>query len=128
MTTSVVNCINSIVSHNGVSVMEFLFEIFFRDALYDGSSAVDDWIKNKSKLTSPVIYRCKETPYLPPDASDFRRNREHWYLSPTEFIRSGYIDLNRLVETGKVYTISKLNTLDGSYLKQKSLLNIQIRR
>jgi len=58
-------CIRSIISHDpieAVDMLEFL-------------------CKNKKLLVNPCIYSTTEIPFIPPDASDFRHNSEHWFLS-----------------------------------------------
>lgn len=120
-------CLQSIVSHSPISVWEVICEICDRTDLV-GFETVEDWMKKGAKLVSPAVYRCSEPAYLPPDASDFRENKEHWYLKPTEFTRSGYIDLNRLIETGKVYITKEQQQINGTYLRDETLKSIKVKR
>lgn len=57
----------------------------------------------------PAIYMTNEQPYLPPRVSDFRYNKEHWFLKPVEMLRIGYVDLEALTR-GKVEIIKQFKT------------------
>lgn len=70
-------------------------------------------ISGRSKITlediliefrghNPVVYYSEELPFLPPDASDFRYNDEHWYLKNTKFKLLGYVNMVHLCKTGKI--------------------------
>ena len=57
-----------------------------------------------------TIYSTDQQPYLPPDASDFRINKEHWFIQPVEMIRIGYLSLGQLLK-GKISLIKKPNQI-----------------
>ena len=50
-------------------------------------------------VKNPAVYITKEKAYLPPNASDFRQNNEHWLLKPTEFKFLGRLNIERLLFT-----------------------------
>lgn len=49
---------------------------------------------------NPCVYFTEETPYLPPNCSDFRLNSEMWFLKKTKFFYLSRIDMNYLFTHG----------------------------
>jgi len=47
---------------------------------------------------NPFVYMCSKRPYIPPNASDFRFNKEMWYLEETKFIYIGCLDMYSLLK------------------------------
>ena len=56
---------------------------------------------------SPTIYSTTDIPYRIPHASDFRENKEHWFLNDTTFNRVGYICLKSLILFDKLVILNK---------------------
>ena len=48
-------------------------------------------------VKNPSVYITKEKAYLPPNASDFRQNNEHWLLKPTEFKFLGRLNIEKII-------------------------------
>lgn len=61
-----------------------------------------------------TVYATKRIPFLPPAASDFRRNKEHWYLTPVVMERLGYVDLHSLF-LGKIVVSKEYKTLPRDF-------------
>jgi hypothetical protein len=64
-----------------------------------------------SVIEQPSIYVVigDQLPYLPPNASDFRKNEEHWFLSPVVMKHIGYLNMTKLVLGRCVVTRNKDN-------------------
>lgn len=115
-----VYCLRSIVGTQEVSIEDILY------AFYDSETyeTLSQWKNNNGQLFHPVIYQSFELPFLPPHASDFRRNKEQWYLKKTPFSRVGYLNLRQLLrghieimENPYAYTWSELSQEFGSNLE-----------
>lgn len=64
-----------------------------------------------------VVYATEEVPFLPPKASDFRLNKEHWFLKDITMKRVGYISIIDLIYAD--VTVSDFyQKLSKDYLKQ----------
>ena len=80
---------------------------FILDDLCDVASVIEFFPNKKGQFEkisfacfkNPSVYTTKEKAYLPPNASDFRQNEEHWILKPTEFKYMGKINLAKLIFT-----------------------------
>jgi len=68
-------------------------------------------------LIQPLVYAVhnKTNPYLPPHASDFRKNEERWFLQPVEMMRVGCIDLVALTQ-GRVIVCEFIQPVDPNLL------------
>lgn len=96
---TLLGCIRGIVSHSMVSVRDFIYEI----VECEGFNTLDDYLADTKKMViSPPIYVTGGVAYTPPNASDFRANKEMWFLEDTEFVLIGYIDLALLMYTGEL--------------------------
>ena len=71
-------------------------------------------------IKNPSVYVTKEKAYLPPKASDFRENNEHWILKPTEFKYLGKIDLGKQLEQS-FHFVNKLVEKQYSYFPKEFL-------
>lgn len=58
-------------------------------------------------MIPPAVYMTQESPYIPPDASDFRFNDERWFLSKIKMERVGYINLKPLFEKGAIELVKQ---------------------
>ena len=67
--------------------------------------------KKKLLVVSPAIYVCKDEPYLPPDVSDFRLTKEHWYLQEKMFNRQSFLSIKSLL-SGEIKEITEPETMD----------------
>jgi hypothetical protein len=84
-------CIRAIVGGSKVGVSDVFAEFKSKDK---GTG--------KQVLVGVAVYGTEEQPYLPPDASDFRRNSEHWFLKPVRFERLGFLCFRSLLLENKV--------------------------
>lgn len=73
-------CLRAITSNHELLISDLVFNL----------------INKPSILSSLVIYGTSDKPNLPPAASDFRRNKEHWFLKPITMERLGFLDLRQL--------------------------------
>lgn len=96
---TLLGCVRGIVSHSLVAVKDFLYEIVEHESF----KTFDDYLLDSKKMVlSPAIYVAGGVAYTPPNASDFRANKEMWFLQDTEFVLVGYIDLALLIYTGEL--------------------------
>lgn len=70
---------------------------------------LDKRYKKYILIRNPAVYCCEQQPYLPPKASDFRENNEHWYITPVEFKFLGFLDSRILLKYGKFKICSELS-------------------
>lgn len=70
------------------------------------SDIIFEFQTDEGTLVSPSVYRTQQIPFIPPDASDFRKNKEGWFLKPITMERIGYLDL-RSLSIGKIDLITK---------------------
>lgn len=82
----------------------------------------DVWIKCKKdpetqRVTQPHIYVPigNQEPYLPPNVIDFRKNDEHWFITPVVMKRIGCLDLVALTK-GRVRVTKNILPIDASPL------------
>lgn len=43
-----------------------------------------------------AVYKTNEKPFIPPDCSDFRSNKEHWFIKDTVFTYCGSLDFSNI--------------------------------
>lgn len=101
VTTSIRNCLLSI---NGVR------EGSIKDTVINLSNEENSYRKDIVTIGPVTIYSTDQQPYLPPDASDFRINKEHWFIQPVEMKRIGYLSLGQLLK-GKISLVKKPNQI-----------------
>lgn len=121
---SVGRCIHSIISSRVTHAWDLLYE--FRSNIEDFED-LEEWIDRDGIIVSPSIYSTDELPYLPPKASDFRQNKEMWFLKPVTLIRNGYVDLWKTIETGKVCVSYFPIEIKGSVFLDQELKKLTIK-
>lgn len=69
--------------------------------------------KDTPCIIQPVIYKVVEgqTPYIPPNAVDFRLRDEHWFITPVFMERVGCLDVIELTN-GNIVVNGKIELLD----------------
>ena len=103
------------------------------DLLY-GFSAIsakdeeDYFIKSEScKITTvmnPSVYVTEGTPYYPPDHSDFRRNNEMWFITPTQFHFIGFLSIGEIVKNRVVrFSNQQIETI---YIPNDFEMNLEL--
>jgi hypothetical protein len=133
-----VYCLRSIVGTQEISIEDILYAFYDMD----NHESLSHWKNRNGLLLPPAIYQSFEQPFLPPHASDFRRNKEQWYLKKTPFSRVGYLNLRELL-SGRIkiidslddyhypytytytYTWSELNEEFGSNLEKSIALKVK---
>lgn len=58
------------------------------------------------------VYETDESPYLPPDCSDFRRNNEMWFIKDTAFKRLGFI-CSKAWNSGNILVVKENSTFES---------------
>jgi hypothetical protein len=111
---NLLGCIRGIVSIKNVTVGQFLAET--RDCI-DFMSEQDQINGPAKTLVSPSIYSSIERAYTPPNASDFRVNKEMWYLSDTNFTLIAFIDIIKLMYTGELDYTNEIQTVSAKALE-----------
>lgn len=109
-------CLRSITGNATLMLNEVLMEFECQDVMvpFEPPEVITER-RSEPKLIFPSVYARRDTPYLPPKASDFRSNGEMWFLEPTEFQLEGYIDLKWLVEKEQIRLIKKPGYISTSY-------------
>lgn len=51
---------------------------------------------------NPCLYITDNTPYVPPNCLDFRDNNEHWFITPTNFVYLGRVNMSKLFRSGVI--------------------------
>ena len=111
---NLLGCIRGIVSIKNVTVGKFLVETMDHIAFM----SIQDQINYPGKtLVSPSIYSSIERAYTPPNASDFRVNKEMWYLSDTNFTLIAFIDIIKLMYTGELDYTNEIQTVSAKALE-----------
>lgn len=120
---TLLGCIRGIVSHSMVSVRDVLYEI----VEHVGFSAFEDYLADSTKMViSPSIYVAGGIAYTPPNASDFRANKEMWFLEATEFTLVAYIDLHTLIATGELMVRPDIHKV-ALYELSQAILNESVK-
>ena len=114
VSTSVYHCLRAITSCSPLNARDLLFEFKKQNVPFE---TTEDIIVRQAKIIFPAVYSTKDQPHLPPNASDFRANKEYWFLHPTTFKFEGYVDLKWLVEKEKIRLVSTSGYLEPSYLQ-----------
>lgn len=128
-------CIRSIISSKNVKIIDLLYEFSDRG---ENDICFEEWKNKNGFFINPSIYTTDETPFIPPDVSDFRYNKEHWFLNKTQFKFIGFLDIsylfmNEIKITDKQFTINyndyKLLNYDDNYIiKPSHLVNHEIKK
>lgn len=77
----------------------------------DFSDIVLEFKSKDGAIVSPSVYTTEEIPFIPPNASDFKKNNERWFLKPTIMKRVGYLDLLAL-SVGSIQLMSESKNFD----------------
>jgi hypothetical protein len=107
-------CLRGITGQSPLRIVDLLSE--FVDGR-EGFEPCSEFIKRGGKLLYPSVYSTTEIPHLPPKASDFRANKEMWFIYPVQMKLEGYLDLKWLVEHQKLKITSDAGSLPASYLE-----------
>ena len=89
--TEIFYCLRAITSGEYLRISHLVAELQRNDPVKDYGSEVMNIAE--VRYQPPAIYATEEQPFIPPNASDFRRNKEHWFLSEVAMERIGYLDL-----------------------------------
>lgn len=117
-------CICSIISVEKPSIRDLMYEFIDRTKF----DSFEDCKKHNEFFLNPVVYEIDDEPFLPPDASDFRKNKEHWFLTPKEFNKKGYLDFYSLLK-GKIHISSENKKLScEQFVKEFTNLDEKIIR
>lgn len=114
-------CIASIVSGKDIKVGQVLCEF----AVMEPFETVEEFEKSKRTIPFPSVYWTHDQPYLPPASSDFRRNKEHWFISPTTMLFEGYLDLQSLWSFGILRLTQSAGVLPADCLATNSSVLIK---
>lgn len=77
----------------------------------DFSDIVLEFKSEDGTIVSPSVYITEEVPFIPPDASDFKKNNERWFLKSIIMKRIGYLNLLAL-SVGNIELMSESKTFD----------------
>ena len=114
----------------GVPVKSFnvfnSIESFRQDLI--GMESQEEWIARGGTLLSPSIYTSEEKAWLPPNCSDFRSNKEYWYVRETAFKLQGFIHLDSFIKTGKINIVDYSQEIDGSHITNEALKKLKVIR
>lgn len=84
-----------------------------------GYKHLDSKMLSTEFVENPCVYFTEKTPYLPPNASDFRTTNEHWFLYPTDFYFAARLDLYNLFAN---HYIVPTNTVKPRFPKKGSVV------
>lgn len=127
VSTSIFHCLRSIIAVQARNFHVFNLLEAFRQNLVPMESK-EDWVARGEKIQSPIVYVSNEKAYLPPNCSDFRFNKEHWFLKETHFEKIGFIDLQTLVTKGKIKVIDNFNELDGILVLNEDYKKLKVKK
>lgn len=113
VSTSIYSCLKGILSKQKFKSIHILNN--FRKDM-EAFEEMEEWINKGAKILSPTVYYTKKKAYEPPNASDFRKNNEYWYINKTIFDRVGYICLNTLIEKNQIRVVDFYHEVDGKIL------------
>ena len=115
--TTIYHCLRALagIGRRKISVDDIYLEFRSRDTI-KGFQTLDGWFFENHDFHSPSVYVSDKQPFLPPRAVDFRANKEHWYLTDTEFTRVGYLNLDSLF-SGKIEICETFHTLAASSVR-----------
>ena len=120
-------CLRSIIAVQAKNFHVFNLLEAFRHNLLPMESK-EYWVARGENLLSPSIYISKKYAFLPPNSSDFRSNKEHWYLQKTKFERLGFLDLSALITNGKLNVINDFNQIDGFHVLNEKYKQLKVRK
>lgn len=125
VSTHIYFCLRSITggSSSKFNVNEILHEI--RDDIQPMEESLE-WKNRGACFVSPAIYTCDEEAFVPPDACDFKKNNENWYIQNQSFKRIGYLHLHRLIMDGQIKLVEYPHTLDGKYLDNADAMGLKV--
>ena len=127
VSTSIYYCLRSIIGVQSKNFHVFNLLESFRHNLIPMESK-EDWVSRGENLLSPSIYISKENAFIPPNASDFRSNKEHWYLQKTKFERIGFLDLPILITNGKLKTTNNCHYIEGFHVIDEKYKQLKIKK
>ena len=118
-------CVRSIIGCNPINQWDVLVQ--FKTGI-EGFETNAEFIQKGKTIDYPIVYTPCATPYLPPNSSDFRENKEHWFLEKTEFFFVGYLDLEHMLDNGKFKLTDNRKSINSSILLNESLKKKNIRK
>lgn len=101
VSSSLLGCIRGICGTNKVTVSDIIY------------GCKKDVVSNSYCPLTVYLAPADIYPYVPPNVSDYRANKEHWYLSVIKMRRIGYIDFTALLD-GCIEIIDYKKTLSIS--------------
>lgn len=87
--SSILGCLNSIHSGLGATIPNSLVTVL------EDKRIKDQKFNERGFLLNIPVYYTNESLTLPPDISDFRKNKEYWSLTDIKVKRLGYIDVRK---------------------------------
>ena len=77
-----------------------------------------------STVKNTSVYVTEDTPYYPPDYSDFRRNNEMWFIIPTQFHFIGFLSIGEMVKNQLVrFSSQQIETI---YFPKDFEMNLEL--
>ena len=77
-----------------------------------------------STVKNTSVYVTEDTPYYPPDYSDFRRNNEMWFITPTQFHFIGFLSIGEMVKNQVVrFSSQQIETI---YFPKDFEMNLEL--
>lgn len=88
-------CIRSKVGREDLRAYDLLYGFNAKD---DEDYFIRYEICKMVTVKNPSVYVTEGTPYYPPNYSDFRRNNEMWFITPTQFHFIGFLSIGEIVK------------------------------
>ena len=77
-----------------------------------------------STVKNTSVYVTEDAPYYPPDYSDFRRNNEMWFITPTQFHFIGFLSIGEMVKNQVVrFSSQQIETI---YFPKDFEMNLEL--
>lgn len=98
-------CIRSKIGREDLRVYDLMYQFrireFFDEEEPEGGDNLSWICRDDGKLIvvkNPSIYITEQSPYYPPNHSDFRRNNEMWFTTPTQFQFIGFLSIDQMIK------------------------------
>ena len=122
VSNSIYFCIRSKVGREDLRVCDVLDQFSVAE---DNENYIIETKNYKiTTVKNTSVYVTEDNPYYPPDYSDFRRNNEMWFITPTQFHFIGFLSIGEIVKNRVVrFSNQQIETI---YIPNDFEMNLEL--